>query len=71
MTSKKMIVRIGRDGATTIRVEGGKGDDCLVFTRSLEQALGVVQQREYTADYHEHDPLTVTAREDVKTRENL
>ena len=71
MTTKKMIVRIGRDGATTIRVEGGEGDNCLEFTRYVEQALGVVQQREFTADYHEHDPLAVPAREDVKTRENL
>lgn len=71
MPSKKMIVRIGRDGATSIRVEGGEGDDCLAFTRSVEEALGVVQQREYTAEYHEHDPLAVPAREDVKTRENL
>lgn len=71
MTTKKMIVHIGRDGATTIRVEGGQGDDCLVFTRSIEEALGTVQQREFTAEYHEHDPLAVPVREDVKTRENL
>lgn len=71
MTTKKMIVRIGRDGATTIRVEGGEGDNCLLFTRSLEEALGTVQQREFTAEFHEHDPLAVPAREDVKTRENL
>ncbi len=71
MSTRKMIVRIGRDGATTIRVEGGQGDDCLAFTRSVEQALGTVQQREFTAEYYEHDPLAVPAREDVKTRENL
>ena len=71
MTAKKMIVHIGRDGATTIRVEGGEGDNCLLFTRSLEEALGTVQQREFTAEYHEHDPLAVPVREDVKARENL
>lgn len=71
MTTKKMIVRIGRDGATTIRVEGGEGDNCLVFTRAVEEALGVVQKREFTAEYYEHDPLAVPVREDVKTRENL
>lgn len=71
MTAKKMIVRIGRDGATTIRVEGGEGDNCLVFTRAIEEALGVVQQREFTAEFHEHDPLAVPVREDVKTREKL
>jgi len=71
MATKKMIVHIDRDGATHIRVEGGEGDDCLLFTRSLEEALGVVQQREFTAEYHEHDPLALPTREDVKTRENL
>jgi len=71
MATKKMIVHIARDGSTTIRVEGGEGDDCLVFTRSVEEALGTVQQREFTDEYHEHDPLAVPAREDVKTRENL
>ena len=71
MAAKKMIVHIGRDGAATIRVEGGEGDSCLLFTRSLEQALGVVQQREFATEYYEHDPLAVPAREDVKTRENL
>lgn len=71
MTTQKMIIRIGRDGDTTIRVEGGEGESCLLFTRSVEQALGVVQQRELTADYHEHDPLAVTERDSVKTREDL
>ena len=71
MTTQKMIIRIGSDGATTIRVEGGEGDSCLLFTRSIEEALGTVQQREFTVEYHEHDRLAVPAREDVKTRENL
>jgi len=71
MAAKKMIIHIGVNGATTIRVEGGKGDDCLVFTRAIEQALGVVQQREFSADYHEHDSLAVLSQEELKTRINL
>ena len=71
MPTRKMIVHIGRDGSTTIRVEGGKGDDCLLFTGSVEQALGAVQRREFTAEYHEHDPLAVVERDGVKTRESL
>jgi hypothetical protein len=71
MTTQKMIIRIGKDGATTIRVEGGEGESCLLFTRAVEEALGTVQQRELTADYHEHDPLAVTERDSVKARENL
>lgn len=71
MPTKKMIVRIARDGATTIRVEGGEGDDCLLFTRAVEEALGVVQRREFTAEYREHDPLAAVERDGEKTRETL
>jgi len=70
MTTKKMIVRIGRDGAQR-SASRREGDNCLVFTRAVEEALGTVQQREFTAEFHEHDPLAVAAREDVKTREKL
>jgi len=62
MTIKKMRIRIGRDGRTEIRVEGGQGDDCLAFTRAVEQALGTVEQRELTADYDQepvYDPVYV------------
>ena len=52
MGIKKMRIRIGRDGQTTIRVEGGEGDDCLAFTKAVEAALGAVEHRELTEDYH-------------------
>jgi len=57
MGIKKMRIRIGRDGRTEIRVEGGQGDDCLAFTRSIEQALGQVEKRELTADY-DREPVS-------------
>ena len=66
--SKKMRIRIGRDGRTEIKVEGGQGDDCIAFTRTLEEALGQVEQRELTADYHDADTLAVHAREELKER---
>jgi len=47
---KKMRIRIGLDGKTTIRVEGAVGDECLDFTRAVEKALGSVEKRERTAD---------------------
>lgn len=71
MGIKKMRIRIRRDGRTEIRVEGGQGDDCLTFTRAVEQALGAVEQRELTADYHDADPLAVTTRETLNERETL
>jgi len=71
MGIKKMRIIIARDGHTEVRVEGGQGDDCLAFTRALEQAVGRVEQRELTADYHDHDPLTVGAREEVEEQQTL
>ena len=71
MGIKKMRIRIQRDGRTEIRVEGGQGDDCLAFTRGMEQALGQVEKRELTADYHNADPLAVTTRETLNERETL
>lgn len=68
MGIKKMKIRIGRDGQTQITVEGGEGDNCLAFTRAVENALGTVEQRELTADYHAQDTLTVQDREELKER---
>lgn len=68
MAIKKMKVRIGPNGQTDITVEGGEGDNCLAFTRALENALGTVEQRELTADYHAQDTLTVQDREELKER---
>jgi len=60
MGIKKMRIRIGRNGHTEIRVEGGQGDDCLAFTRAVEQALGQVEQRELTEDYYQETvPLSI------------
>ena len=42
---KKMKIRIGRDGKTTVQVEGAVGGECLEFTRAFEQALGSVENR--------------------------
>ena len=54
---KKMRIRIKRDGKTEIRVEGAEGDDCLAFTRAVEQALGEVETREVCDQ--QVDPLSV------------
>ena len=71
MGIKNMRITIQRDGRTEIRVEGGQGNDCLTFTRAVEQALGAVEQRELTTDYHDTDPLAVTTRETLDERETL
>jgi len=44
---KKMLIHISENGQTSIRVINGRNDDCLEFTRAVETALGVVEQREF------------------------
>jgi hypothetical protein len=67
---KKMKIRIDRKGKTKIQVEGGSGTDCLDFTRSVEDALGVVEERELLEEYS-HDELKVNLDEDIKETESL
>jgi len=66
MGIKKVRIRIGVDGRTQFKVEGGQGADCVDFTRALEQAVGSVENRELTADYHE--AATEQVRGEVKDR---
>ena len=62
MPMKKMRIRIGNDGRTQIRVEGGEGASCLDFTKAMERALGTVEQRELTPDY-DKEPEQVLIQE--------
>jgi len=66
MGIKKVRIRIGLDGRTQFKVEGGQGADCIDFTRALEQAVGNVEKRELTADYHE--AATEQVRDELKVR---
>ncbi|HID22250.1 MAG TPA: DUF2997 domain-containing protein [Planctomycetaceae bacterium] len=67
MTVKKMRIRIRRDGKTEIRVEGAEGDECLDFTRAIEQAVGEVEHREMLSE--QADPLQVETREEITESE--
>ena len=66
MGIKKVRIRIGLDGRTQFKVEGGQGADCIDFTRALEQAVGNVEKRELTEDYHE--AASAQARDELKER---
>ena len=66
MGIKKVRIRIGLDGRTQFTVEGGQGASCIDFTRALEQAVGSVEKRELTADYHE--AATEQVRDELKER---
>ena len=66
MASKKMRIRIGLDGLTQIAVEGGQGGNCVEFTRSVEQALGAVEERKFNADYELPEDAVLTDTEQIK-----
>jgi hypothetical protein len=61
-----IIFTIDPDGNITITVEGAKGKDCTALTAELEEALGVVLDREFTTEYYEEatDQLHITLGKD-------
>lgn len=61
---KKMRIRIGKDGKTTVKVEGACGPECIDFTKAFEDAVGTVEKRELTEDYEKE--ICEDVREDVK-----
>ena len=57
-----IVFDIDEDGNITITVEGVKGQDCTKITRELEEAFGIVTDREFTSEYYqqaESDTLTI------------
>ncbi len=50
---KKMRIRIGKGGKTTVQVEGVTGPGCVEWTQAFEQAIGEVEERKVCAAYHE------------------
>ena len=46
-------VEILPNGEVKISVKGAKGSQCIEMTRFLEEALGEVNERDFTAEYYE------------------
>lgn len=62
---QELHIEIDDNGNVTIKVEGVKGDACLIETRRLEEALGMVSQRENTHEMYEQ-PVEGDVRIDQK-----
>jgi hypothetical protein len=71
MSIKKMKIHIHADGKTEIRVIGGQGENCLAFTRVLEESLGRVEQRVLSEEYYEEKGLGVAACEQLNEKTSL
>ncbi len=52
---------IDKNGGITITVDGVAGSSCTDLTKELEEALGVVIDRQYTEEYYDEaeDRLTI------------
>ena len=58
MEPQEMEIIIDKDGQKNITVNGVHGTGCLALTKSLEDAVGVVEEREHTAEYYEQVSVT-------------
>jgi len=54
-TKKDIFFTINDDGEVTIKVEGAPGADCTELTKSIEEALGIVSERQYTSEYYQQE----------------
>ncbi|PKG33174.1 DUF2997 domain-containing protein [Methanoregula sp.] len=55
MDLQEMEIAIDKEGRIQVKVKGVQGTGCLALTRELENALGIVEDREYTADYYQQE----------------
>ena len=53
MGKREIEVVIRPDGSVELRPVGMKGPDCVEATRELEEALGVVVDRQRTPEFYE------------------
>ncbi len=57
MDMQELEITIDREGKVQVAVRGVHGDGCLAITKNIENAVGTVEDREYTAEYYEQ-PVT-------------
>ncbi len=49
----EVIITVTQNGETTVSVNGVSGPGCRDLSASLEKALGLEEQTEYTAEYYQ------------------
>ena len=53
MKREELDIVIAEDGTVTIQVNGVKGKRCLDATAFLEEALGDVEEQDFTSEYYQ------------------
>lgn len=59
LKKQEIEISISPDGIVELKVSGMGGKGCLEATKDLEEALGILQQREMTSEYYQ-EPLEDT-----------
>lgn len=67
MEMKEIEITIDKDGHVKVGVRGVQGEGCLALTRNIENAVGTVEEREYTTEYYEQ-PVEVSAFQENEVR---
>ena len=57
MDKKTLKFSIRQDGTVTEEVIGAVGNECQEITKSLEEKLGVVENRKYKTEHYLHQPI--------------
>jgi hypothetical protein len=63
-TTKTIEVVVGPNGQTTVQTRGFAGDACRHASKALEQALGLVEREQLTAEFHQ---ASINRRQDTST----
>ena len=64
-TARTIEVLVSPSGQTSIQTRGFAGDSCRHASKALEQALGLVEREQLTAEFHQ---ASVNQRQDTSTR---
>ncbi|MDP3564046.1 MAG: DUF2997 domain-containing protein [Methanoregula sp.] len=50
---QELEITIDNEGRVLVHISGVKGEDCIALTKNLENSVGDVQERSFSADYYE------------------
>jgi hypothetical protein len=59
MEMQELEITIDKNGRVQVSVRGVRGEGCLLLTKELENAIGIVEERNHTAEYYEQ-PEVIT-----------
>ncbi len=67
MEMQELEITIDKEGRMQVTVRGIHGEGCLALTKNIENAVGTVEERAFTAEYYEQ-PVTISShqRQDLK-----